>query len=248
VNCRVEPVGTDVDIGHDRTTMRRVLPSPAEDVTVRDAYDVERPSSIDGRPWLGLCMVTSIDGSTAVEGRSGGLSNDHDREVLRTLRQLADVIVVGAGTVRDEGYGPPSKPGQRVGVVTSSGRIDTSTSLFSSGAGFVITTTSAPDPGVDVVRAGNGQVDLVDAVGRLNTIVPDVAFVQVEGGPRLNASLYELDLFDELNITTSPRLVGGRGPRPVSGAAEGSLRYELAHLLVDDDSFVFSRWVRRRAC
>lgn len=228
--------------------MRRVLPSPAEQVTIGDAYDVERPRSVDGRPWVGLCMVTSIDGSTAVDGRSGGLSNDHDREVLSTLRRLADVIVVGAGTVRDEGYGPPSKPGQRVGVVTASGRIDTSTSLFSSGAGFVITTTSAPDPGVEVLRAGGDQVDLVDALRRLHTIVPDVGFVQAEGGPGLNGSLYDLGLLDELNITTSPHLVGGRGPRPVSGADEGAMQYELAHLLVDDDSFVFSRWVRRRAC
>ena len=43
-----------------------------------------------------------------------------------------DVIVVGAGTVRDEGYGAPRKAGQRIGVVTRSGRLDYGSDLFSS--------------------------------------------------------------------------------------------------------------------
>jgi riboflavin biosynthesis pyrimidine reductase len=56
-------------------------------------------------------MVSSIDGSTVFDGESRGLSSDNDREVLLTLRRAADVINVGAGTVRSEGYGAPRKPG-----------------------------------------------------------------------------------------------------------------------------------------
>ena len=72
-----------------------------------------------GRPWVGICMVASLDGATVVEGRSGGLSNPQDAAVLARLREAADVIIVGAATVRQESYGPPRKAGQRIGVVTA---------------------------------------------------------------------------------------------------------------------------------
>lgn len=191
-------------------------------------------------------MVASLDGTTTVEGRSSSLSSPNDVEVLHTLRDLADVIIVGAGTVRDEGYGEPRRAGQRVGVVTNSGDLDTTTPLFTSGAGFLICPRELPDPGVDTVRAGTDRVDLAEAVARLDEVVPGVAFVQAEGGAGLNGSLASLDLIDELNVTFSPRIVGGDGPRLTAGAPErADIAYDLAHLLVDDDSFLFSRWVRR---
>jgi riboflavin biosynthesis pyrimidine reductase len=80
-------------------------------------------------------MVASLDGSTVVDGRSGALSSAADSEVLHTLRDLADMILVGAGTVRAEGYGPPKRTGQRVGVVTRTGRVDVTTPLFTSAPG-----------------------------------------------------------------------------------------------------------------
>ncbi len=128
---------------HDGRVLRRVHPEPAGHVTIRDCYDVERPPPPD-RPWIELCMVASLDGSTVVAGRSRGLSNPNDSELVLTLRDLADVIVVGAGTARAEGYGPPRKAGQRVGVVSNSGRVDPSSALFASGAGFLIVPESAP--------------------------------------------------------------------------------------------------------
>ena len=109
-------------------------------------------------------MVASLDGSTVVDGRSRGLSNPNDSEVVLTLRDLADVIVVGAGTARAEGYGPPRKAGQRVGVVSNSGRVDPSSALFTSGAGFLIVPEAAPATTVDTLRAGTTSVDLALAI------------------------------------------------------------------------------------
>ena len=215
-----------------------MYPVPAGLVTVPEVYAVaSRPRPHD-RPWVGICMVASIDGSAALAGTSGGLSSSTDALVLRTLREAADVIVVGAGTVRTEGYGPPRKPGQRVGVVTSRGIVDASSPLFASGAGFVITTHEAPDPGVDTLRAGRGRVDLAEAIARL-----DADFVQAEGGPTLNAALLEQGLVDEVNLTVSPALVGGSGPRLTTGSPEGKQRMGLASVC-DDDGFVFLRYVR----
>jgi 5-amino-6-(5-phosphoribosylamino)uracil reductase len=226
--------------------LRRIHPEPGANVTIRETYDVERPRPGD-RPWIELCMVASLDGSTVVDGRSGGLSNPHDTEVFLTLRDLADVILVGAGTVRAERYGAP-KAGQRVGVVSNSGRVDTTSALFTSGAGFLIAPEAAPETTVDTVRAGATSVDLPRAVSMLGGIVPGVAFVHAEGGAQLNGALATADLIDELNLTLSPYLAGGDGPRLTVGGADLSSAFELAHVVVDDDSFVFSRWVRRRAC
>lgn len=192
-------------------------------------------------------MVSSIDGSTVVDGTSGGLSSSNDLGVLAQLRGLADVIVVGAGTVRGEGYGPPTKPGQRIGVVSGRGSVDTSTELFESGAGFVITTNDATIRGatVDVIRAGDGQLDLARAMTLVPELCPGTEVIQLEGGATLNAAFGAADLLDELNITTSPLTVGGAGPRLFNAGAPHAQRFELVQLVVDDESFVFSRWRRR---
>jgi riboflavin biosynthesis pyrimidine reductase len=228
--------------------LTRLLPAPAGPTSVLDAYDVERAPRPD-RPWIGLCMVASLDGSVAVDGTSGALGNPNDLEVLLTLRDLADMVIVGAGTVRGEGYGPPRRADRRIGVATNSGRVDLETELFTSGAGFLLAPESAEidESAVEVLRAGATQLDLVAAIGRLDEVMPGATYVQAEGGPRLNAALLEADLVDELDLSISPRMVGGDGPRLVVGADGTERRFDLAHLLADDDGFVFSRWTRRAA-
>ncbi len=203
----------------------------------------------DGRPWVWLCMVSSLDGSTVVDGASAGLSGDNDSAVLLRLRSIADVVLVGAGTANGEGYGPPSKVGQRIGVVTGRGSVDTTSDLFTSGAGFVITTETArfDEHGVDVLRCGVDRVDLADASRRLADVCGVADLVQVEGGPTLNGAFAAADLFDELDLNHSPATVGGDGPRLVVGGAGRSHRFELDQLTVDDESFVFTRWRRRRS-
>ncbi len=187
-------------------------------------------------------MVASIDGSTSLDGVSAGLSSDVDRDVLLTLRRAADLIIVGAGTVRAEDYGIPNKRGQRIGVVSNSGNLDPNLALFTSGAGFLIVPEDAPDNPIETVRAGLGSVDLAAAVTRLPG---SPRFVQAEGGPTLNGSLAAADLVDELNITTSPQVIGGRGERINAGAPALSRRFDLLELC-EDDGFVFARYVRHR--
>jgi riboflavin biosynthesis pyrimidine reductase len=225
--------------------VQRVFPTPAAALGVREAYDVVRPAP-DGRPYVGLCMIASLDGTVVVDGSSGGLGNATDLSVLLTLRDLADVIVVGAGTAKGEGYGPPRKAGQRIGVFSNSGRVDLTSPLFTSGAGFVIAPRSAvlDESRCQVLRAGDERVDVHAALGGLATVVPDVRYVQAEGGPTLNAALLDADVIDELDLTLSPRMAGSDGSRVTRGALAVDARFELAHLLVDDDGFVFGRWLR----
>lgn len=227
--------------------LNQILPSPAHSSTLGEAY-AGPLGRHDDRPWVGLCMVSSLDGSTVVDGASAGLSSDNDSGVLLQLRSVADVILVGSGTAAGEGYGPPSKSGQRIAVVTGSGSVDTTTELFTSGAGFVITTETATfeERGVDVIRCGVDDVDLASAIVRIPSVCPSTTFVLAEGGSTLNGALATADLLDELNFSTSPSTVGGNGPRLITGAGGHAHRYDLAQMLVDDESFVFSRWTRRR--
>lgn len=219
--------------------MRRLFPDPLASITAVDAYRAERRRPV-GRPYVAVCMVASIDGSTVLDDVSGGLSGPADVAVLAALRSLADVILVGAGTVRAEGYGPPRKQGQRIAVLSTTGCVDTTTPLFTSGAGLLVLPVNAPAVDVETIRAGVDRVDLPQALGLL-----DGNLVQAEGGPTLNAALADEDLIDELNVTTSPMLAGGPGPRLLHGATRLAARFELAHVL-EDDGFVFSRWIRPR--
>jgi riboflavin biosynthesis pyrimidine reductase len=190
-------------------------------------------------------MIASLDGATAVDGRSGGLGNAGDRAVFHALRAAADVILVGAKTVAAERYGPASRPGQRIGVVSARGSVGTGNELFTSGSGFLVLPEDGPPTphGVDVVRAGRGVVDLATALRRLDAVVPDVAFVQAEGGAQLNGALLESDCVDELDVSIAPWLVGGTSGRMVAGASESLRPFRLAHVLADDDGYLFTRWV-----
>jgi len=219
--------------------MRRLFPHPADDVTLRECYDVPRPRPAD-RPWVSLCMVSGLDGSTVVDRNSRGLSNPTDQQLLLTLRSFADVILVGAGTVREEGYGPPKVPGQRIAVVSHSGHFDFDSPLFASGKALLVLPEDAPTVPVPSVRAGVGSLDIAAAVAQL-----DADVVQAEGGATLNGMLAAADLIDELNLSISPQMNGGDGPRLTSGSPAVSHRMELAHVL-EDDSFLFTRYVRAR--
>lgn len=218
--------------------VRLLFPESRVDVAVDDLYRTV-PARPEGRPWVGLCMVASLDGTTEVDGRSGALGNRTDIEVLRSLRSRADVVIVGSRTAHIERYRAPSKRGQRVGVVTSTGDVDLSLPLFESGAGFLITTAHAPTHGLHAIRSSGSTVDLAHALAQL-----DADIVHAEGGPTLNAALLEADLVDELNLTVAPHLVGGAGQRLTStGSTELMRSMHLVHVATDD-SYLFLRYVR----
>jgi riboflavin biosynthesis pyrimidine reductase len=219
--------------------MRRLFPHSADHVTLREAYDVARPRPAD-RPWVALCMVSSLDGSTVIDHNSRALSNPADQELLITLRSLVDMVVVGANTVRKEGYGPPRQENLRIAVLSRTADFDFSLPLWTSGRAVLLLPEDAPSVPVPSVRAGRGGVDLAAAMGQL-----DADVVQAEGGAHLNGMLAAADLVDELNLTLSPLLAGGGGPRLLADAPDLAHRMQLAHVL-EDDGFLFTRYLRAR--
>ena len=125
--------------------MRRLCPEPTEGIEPLDAYADLPPA--EGRPAVRLNMIASLDGATAVDGTSGALGGPADRRVYLALRALADVVLVAAGTVRAEGYGPPSLPGDLAAARRRAGRNPAPASPWSRApSSSTGTRTSSPGP------------------------------------------------------------------------------------------------------
>ena len=224
--------------------------------------------------WLRANMVASLDGAASVDGRAGGLSNEADRQVFAMLRAHADVILVGAGTARAEGYAPvrPQSEGLRwawlrdgrppsapIAVITRALDLDLGGALLADApahARTIVITTESAVPGrraaaartADVIVAGEASVDLKAAVDALAE--RGHQRISCEGGPHLLGQLADAGLLDELCLTISPLLAGPGADRIVTGGLPmprgGTLPFTLAHAL-EDESHLLCRYVRRSA-
>jgi riboflavin biosynthesis pyrimidine reductase len=200
--------------------VRQLLPDLVDDVDPLDVYR-DLPE-VEGRPSIRLNMVASVDGGTAVGGVSGSLGGPADKRVFDALRSLTDVVLVAAGTVRAERYGPSSMP---VAVVTRSCSLDWESPFFTDpdATPIVVTVANAPIDNVeragrvaDVVVAGDDDVDLTRAVVALGE--RGATRVLAEGGPTLNGQLAAADLLDEVCLTLSPKVAAGGSKRIVAGS------------------------------
>lgn len=243
--------------------MRQLFPLQAEDVDPAPLYTDTRPM-VGDRPYVVVNMVTSIDGATAVGGVTAKLGGPGDRRIFFLLRSLADVILVGAQTVRAEGYGPPRLAAQAVkarlergqpalptiAVVSRSLDFDWSSPLFSNPTTrpILLTVGSTDDEGMsrageraEVLIAGDTSVDLAQGLRQLRTL--GAALVLCEGGPTLNAGLANAGVLDELCLTVAPLLVGDGGPARIMGdhPLDSTLEASMLHVL-EEDGFLFLRY------
>lgn len=232
------------------------MPTRAE---LFDAYAL--PDRV--RPRVRMNFVSSADGAVTLGGRSGALGGETDRAVMEVLRAMADVVLVGAGTVRAEGYGGvrvdeedaawrrahglPEQP--VLAVVSGSLGLDPGDEVFARAVRrpvIVTTQAAALDRGAefaeaaDVISCGRTLLDL----GAMQAAFSARGWMQVlcEGGPHLFGALLDASLVDEVCVTLAPRFVGGDAGRIVRGVAEGDRRFDLAGILTDDEGFVFLRY------
>lgn len=217
-------------------------------------------------------MVGGLDGAATVEGRVGRLTNETDQRLFRALRSLADVVLVGAETVRRERYGPvrltDEQKAERAGagrapvpslaIVTRSLELDWSAQAFTgveAGATTIVVTSGAADPErlaraaevADVVVLGDGaDVEpgaLLAAFTRRGARV-----VLCEGGPNLLGRFVAAGLLDELCLTLAPVLGGDGWGRSVTGpSAPAAVPFRLESALVDDEGALFLRYQRAPA-
>ncbi|WP_280395726.1 pyrimidine reductase family protein [Nocardia brasiliensis] len=249
---------------HNATQLTDLTPGDLAQVY---AYP-ENPSA----PWVRANFVSSIDGAATSDGQSEGLGTPADKAVFLMLRDLADVVLVGAGTVRSENYGgarthaqlrralhqrgagghPDGAP-PPIAVVTASAAIDLGARLLTDTTvpPLIITTATAPadrkqqlaDAGAEVIEAG----DLAVTPKGLLRVLAERGLYRVlcEGGPHLFGELLAADVVDELCLTIAPILIGGTARRISLSAHEFGLRMRRAQLLLDDDGTMLTRWVRR---
>ena len=215
--------------------------SPGTEVSPQEFVTRQRNGN---GPWVEICMITTPDGATSHDGRSAPLGGPADQAMLRAWRSACGVVMVGAGTVRAEGYGLPSRPDLRVAVVTKSCNVDAGLPLFASGRGYLVTTTDAPYTPVETVRCGTGEIDFHAAISEL-AARSDNGIIHVEGGPTLNAALLDLDLVDAINLTFSHRLAGPHSGDAIATATRSQRRFVIADAAIQD-GFVFVRYERAR--
>lgn len=237
--------------------MERWTPSgPLDDAELARLYE-------HGTGCVRANFVSTIDGgATGDDGRSGSINNDADLRVFEILRAVADVVLIGAGTTRTEGYGPVDvadrlrplraelglSPVLEMAVVTRSGIL--SERLLGAQRPPLVVTHAAclhldslrERLGAErVLVHGEHEVDLGAAIVDLGN--RELKRVLAEGGPHLFGSLLAANLVDELCLTTSPMLVGGHPPRIVASHAwlDPAQEAHLEHVLVEG-STMFTRW------
>jgi riboflavin biosynthesis pyrimidine reductase len=195
----------------------RVLIGPETD-DLTELYAV--PPARAGGPWLRVNMVSTVDGAaTGESGKSGSINNEADKLVFDHLRSEADVIVVGAGTARTEGYRPTDRP-----IVVVSRHDDLPDSLRNGPPGSVLLMPLG-DPAAF-------KRSLVDRGWRN---------ILCEGGPSLLRDLLAAGVVDELCTAIVPRLVGGDHRRILHGPPV-DVPLTL-HTLLEQDGTLLARWL-----
>jgi riboflavin biosynthesis pyrimidine reductase len=238
--------------------LTRVVPAPVESRSVDDPGFrdwVSRLYRPDRPEWLRLNLITSVNGSaTGPDGTSESLSNRTDRKILGVMRDISDVVLVGASTVRAEGYVRPRRAA--LAVVTRTGdlgghRLDPDTSR---GALIIVCprgledrvrrTVNIPDARILGVEAEGDDLAPTAVVDALRT--EGLPSIVCEGGPHLAAALVAGRVVDELCLSTSPTLVSpGLALVPPARTAEVDL--SLRQLLVDEGGSLYARWSVRAA-
>lgn len=218
-------------------------------------------------PWLRANMVSTLDGAAQHDGKSQPISIAADMRIFGTLRGLADVVVVGAETVRQEGYRPARAraefaerraaagqgPAAAIAVVSASLDLDFSLPLFTSPLVPTLILTgaaAAPDRVAAAEKAGARVVIAGDGVGvepaRAVQALAGLGFTRLltEGGPRLLGQFVAAGVLDELCLTVSPMLTAGDAQRIAGGPSVAvPQRFALVSLL-EEEGFLFSRYQR----
>jgi riboflavin biosynthesis pyrimidine reductase len=208
-------------------------------------------------------FATSLDGAiTGPDGRSGSVNTVADHVVFELLRAVSDVVVVGAGTLRSEGYTALSvanrwhRTRSRLGLVdvlplvcvSNSGEVPPRLRVAPRGTVLMATHTGAPGLADAREVLGEEQVlecgdEAVDDT-RLVALLADRGWDRIltEGGPHLTGSMIAAGVLDEVCLSVTPVVVGGVGPRMTSPAA--TVTGYVPRVLVEEDGTLIGRWFR----
>ncbi|MFK4481525.1 pyrimidine reductase family protein [Curtobacterium sp. AB7] len=245
-----------------------LLPPSIADLSDDDLIDLYTAGA--SASWLRVNFVATLDGSASAAGVSGSLGGPDDLRVFDLLRRVADVVLVAAGTVRDEGYGPmvlhdadvawrrahgmPDHP--VFAIVSRSLSLDPASRVFTEAPVRPVVLTSAAAAPSDAGVALSSVADVVPCSSAADPESVDVSLVRdavvarglgtihCEGGPTFLGSLIAADAVDELTLTIDPSLEGGTGPRIARGGSPELRRMRPAHVLRGAGDVLLTRYVR----
>lgn len=186
----------------------------------------------DPGPLLRLNFVATLDGAaTGGDGVSGSINSEADHRGFAAMRRAADVLLVGAGTVRAENYGPGTTP-----MVVVSGRASLPPSVRDAGVVLATSHSSGAVEGEKVWLCGQDDVDLAQVVQRARQgFGPHVL---CEGGPSLAAQLVAAGLVDELGLSWTPHLVAGSQHPRIMHGPDVDATLSCRHLLEEDGTLL----------
>ena len=235
------------------------LDRPLDDASLAAVYVVQPRAGT----WVRANFATSLDGAiTGPDGRSGSVNTAADHVVFELLRAVSDVVVVGAGTLRSEGYTALSVADRwqatRSGLgladalplvcVSNSGAVPPRLRDTPRGTGLMATHNGSHGLAESRAVLGDEQVivcgdDAVDDV-RLVTMLADRGWDRIltEGGPHLASSMVAAGVLDEVCLSLTPVVVGGDGPRMTTAAA--TVTGYVPRVMVEEDGTVMGRWFR----
>jgi riboflavin biosynthesis pyrimidine reductase len=241
-------------------------PGPIADTDLLELYRHPAPSD---RAWLRTNFVMTLDGSAqGPDGRSSSINTPSDHRIFALHRALTDAVLVGANTVRREGYraidlqpwqlelrqNEGLAPYPMLVIISASAEIDPSIAQPAEGEGgpvMIITTSGKPAQELEALRASGVRV--------IETPGPTVDLAQVvdqlagggwprllcEGGPRLHNGLIGAGLVNELSLTMAPMVVGGEGLRTTSGPGlDAPSHYTLQRAIYAEDGALFISYHR----
>ncbi|KKM44768.1 hypothetical protein VT73_08110 [Rathayibacter toxicus] len=197
-----------------------------------------------------LNMIASLNGSSiGSDGTSETLTNRVDRTILGILRAQSDVVVVGAESVRTEGYRVPrSVP---LAIMSSTGDLAGHRLEVREGARVMLlipeTVSALPElpRGSDVVRVPTEGRRLSVAAVLAALRQRNFERVMCEGGASVFGQFLASGQVDEICLTTAPRVVLPGLP-VATGVSIVTDDYALTLLAVDDSCSTYTRWTRVR--
>ncbi len=212
-------------------------------------------------PWVMLNMVSSVDGATALRGGASALNDVDDRALFLALRAVADVVLVGAQTVRSENMGPVRmseemsryrnavglKGEPRLAILTRSLDLDVGARVFADPKRrpIVVTQNGSDQHRLAALRevADTVHAPVLDGAG-IVAALGEAKVILCEGGPTVNSQLIASGVVDEINLTVSPMFAMGESKRIAFGAElDPPAELQLDRVLLGDRS-LFLRYIK----
>lgn len=186
------------------------------------------------RLYISINFAVSADGKiSSVAKRPSGWTSKEDHARLLKLRENADALLVGRGTLEADRMTMKAPGNPLRCVVSRSGRFDPTHPLFHTDGGpihLLVTDGSARQiPGAKI------------HTGSLSSFLQELADIGVkrlhcEGGGELARELATMDAIDEIHLTWAGHTIfGGRGASTISGVPDQFLPASREYELIEFD-------------